>query len=195
MKRDLVRTEPLTSSFLSYEKDTETILKKLFINSRPYSEHLKRLLIINTSDCLDDLNNSEYADIVKNTSIADLINDGYIKLGPKLEMGEHEEVKAYIIISYDNFTPNANNPKFRDCTINFDIICNTDCWNIGNYRSRPIKIVGYIDGLLDETRLSGIGKLNFLTCNELVLSHEWAGYSLSYRAIHGSDDQIPPKEE
>ena len=42
------------SSFLSCEKDTESIIRKLFIDSRPYSDYLKRLLIINTSDCIDD---------------------------------------------------------------------------------------------------------------------------------------------
>ena len=43
MKRDLLMTRPLKSSFLSCEKDIETILKKLFINSQPHSEILKRL--------------------------------------------------------------------------------------------------------------------------------------------------------
>ena len=35
----------------------ETILRKLFIESRPYSDDLKRLLVINTKDCLDDRTN------------------------------------------------------------------------------------------------------------------------------------------
>ena len=35
------------SSFLSCEKDAETIVKKLFVESRPYSDELKRLLLIN----------------------------------------------------------------------------------------------------------------------------------------------------
>ena len=32
------------SSFLSCEKDTEAIIKKLFVDSKPYSDLLKRLL-------------------------------------------------------------------------------------------------------------------------------------------------------
>ena len=39
------------SSFLSCEKDTESIVNKLFVESRPYSDELKRLLVINTKDC------------------------------------------------------------------------------------------------------------------------------------------------
>ena len=38
--------KPFQSSFLSCEKDTEIILRKLFIESRPYSDDLKRLLVI-----------------------------------------------------------------------------------------------------------------------------------------------------
>jgi hypothetical protein len=60
MKRDLVLTKPITSSFLSCEKDTETILKKLFIESRPYSDTLKRLLLIPNKDALDNTTNEQY---------------------------------------------------------------------------------------------------------------------------------------
>lgn len=194
MKRDLRRTTPLTSSFLSCEKDTETILKKLFVESRPYSDELKRLLVINTKDCLDDTTNPTYIEKIQSMSVAKLREEGYIKLEPKIKFPEHEEIKAYMIVSFDNFTPNKNNPQFRDCTVSFDIICHTDFWDIGNYRLRPVKIVGYIDGILNESRLSGIGTLNFLGCNQLILDENLSGYSLSYRAIHGSDDQIPGAE-
>lgn len=194
MKRDLRRTTPLTSSFLSCEKDTETILKKLFVESRPYSDELKRLLVINTKDCLDDTTNPTYIEKIQSMSVAKLREEGYIKLEPKIKFPEHEEIKAYMIVSFDNFTPNKNNPQFRDCTVSFDIICHTDFWDIGNYRLRPVKIVGYIDGILNESRLSGIGTLNFLGCNQLILDENLSGYGLSYRAIHGSDDQIPGVE-
>lgn len=194
MKRDLRRTTPLTSSFLSCEKDTETILKKLFVESRPYSDELKRLLVINTKDCLDDTTNPTYIEKIQSMSVAKLREEGYIKLEPKIKFPEHEEIKAYMIVSFDNFTPNKNNPQFRDCTVSFDIICHTDFWDIGNYRLRPVKIAGYIDGILNESRLSGIGTLNFLGCNQLILDENLSGYSLSYRAIHGSDDQIPGVE-
>lgn len=194
MKRDLRRTTPLTSSFLSCEKDTETILKKLFVESRPYSDELKRLLVINTKDCLDDTTNPTYIEKIQSMSVAKLREEGYIKLEPKIKFPEHEEIKAYMIVSFDNFTLNKNNPQFRDCTVSFDIICHTDFWDIGNYRLRPVKIVGYIDGILNESRLSGIGTLNFLGCNQLILDENLSGYSLSYRAIHGSDDQIPGVE-
>lgn len=194
MKRNLAIAN-LNSSFFSCEKDTETILKKLFIQSKPYSDELKRLLAINTKDCLDNLTNEKYLKRLEELTLAELKEQGYIKITPKIEMPEHEEVKSYIILSFDNFTENKKNPEFRDCTINFDILCHTDYWDIGNYRLRPIKICGYIDGILNRTKLSGIGTLNFIGCNELILNENLSGYTLSYRAIHGSDDTLPAKED
>lgn len=195
MKRDLVSTKKIISSFLSCEKDFEEILRKLFIENRPHSDELKRLLIINTKDCLDDKTNTAYLEKLKAMSIARLRKDGYIKLEPKISIPEHEEVKSYILISFDNFFPNATNPQFRDCTVTFDILCHTDYWDIGNYRLRPLKIAGYIDGILNNARLSGIGTFQFAGCNELVLDQTFSGYTLMYKAIHGSDDIIPNKED
>ena len=195
MKRDTRSTKPIQSSFLSFEKDIETILKKLFINSYPYSDYLKKLLVINTKDCLDNEDSEIIKEKVAEMSLAKLRKDGYIKIEPKIKMLEHEEIKAYIIISMDNFVPNSSNPYYRDCTIIFDILCHTDYWDIGNYRLRPLKIAGYIDCILNETKLSGIGTLNFLGCSQLVLDENLSGYTLMYRAVHGNDDNLQAIEE
>ena len=177
------------SSFLSCEKDTETIIKKLFIDSRPYSDMLKRLLVINTSDCLNDLTNQVYIDKIKKMSVQKLHQEGYIRFSPKIPFGENEEVKSYIRISFDHFTPRGNE-HYRDCIVEIDILCHPDYWDLGNYRQRPLKIAGYIDGILNNNKLSGIGTLNFAGCNEIVLNQELTGYCLMYTAIHGNDDII-----
>ena len=195
MKRDLVMIPNIESSFLSCEKDIESILKKLFIQSQPHSDALKRLLVINTIDCLDNLDSQVYINKLKEMNLSKLIKDGYIALDPMIRFGEHEDIKSYILITIDNFTTNATNPQFRDCTVNFDILCHTDYWNIGNYRQRPLKIAGYIDGILNNCKLSGIGTFQFMSCNLLILDENISGYSLSYRAVHGSDDIIPIEEE
>ena len=179
------------SSFLSCEKDTETIIKKLFVDSRPYSDELKRLLLINTKDCLLDKTNPAYLEKIKNTSVADLRKQQYIKTSPKLALGENEEVKSYILITFDNFTPSRDNDYFRNCVIEIDIVCNTDYWDLEGFSVRPLKIAGYIDGILNGTKLSGIGTLDFLSCNEIVLNQNLSGYCLMYSATHGNDDLIP----
>jgi hypothetical protein len=195
MQKNLMRTSSLNSSFLSYEKDIEIILRKLFVENKPYSDELKRLLVINTKDCLDNTENENYLTKLNNMSIAKLRKDGYIKLEPKIRLSEHEEVKSYIIITIDNFSTNGQNPQFRDCTVTFDVLCHTDYWDIGNYRIRPLKICGYIDGILDNTKLTGIGTFQFAGCQQMVLDENLSGYSLMYKAIHGSDDKIESEEE
>ena len=195
MRRDTrITSSQFSSSFLSCEKDIEEILRKLFISSKPYSDNLKKLLVINTKDCLDNENSSTIQQKIDEMSLAKLRQDGYIKLEPKIKFGEHEEVKSYIIVSCDNFIPNMSNPHFRDCTVTFDIICHTDYWDLGNYRVRPLKIAGIIDGILDKAKLSGIGTFNFMGCNQLILNDTFSGYTLMYSAVHGNDDKIAAEE-
>lgn len=192
MKKDLaLRPVDFTSSFLSCEKDLQTILRKLFVESKPYSDDLKKLLVINMKDCLDNKDSKIYQDAIKDMSLSKLREDGYIRLQPKIKMFEHEEVKSYLVFSMDNFKTNMSNPQFRDCAVYIDVLCHSDYWDLGNFRLRPLKICGYIDGILNNARLSGIGTFQFLGCNELVLDETLSGYTLSYAAIHGTDDVLP----
>ena len=186
-------TTNIKSTFLSCEKDAETIVRKLFVDSRPYSDELKRLLLINTKDCLDDRTNPVYNEKISNTSLGDMIDEGYIRMKPLIKLGENEEVRSYICLSFDNFTPNANNTYYRDHIIEIDIICHIEKWDLGNFRLRPLKIAGYIDGILDQAKLAGIGTLDFIACNEIVLSEDLAGYCLMYRTVNADDDRIESK--
>ena len=195
MRKDLaLRPVDFTSSFLSCEKDLETILRKLFVESQPYSDQLKKLLVINTKDCLDKTS-PIYKNAIKDMSLAKLREEGYIKFEPKIPMSQHEQVKSYLIFSFDNFKTNASNPQFRDCNVYIDVLCHTDYWDLGDFRTRPLKICGYIDGILNNSRLSGIGTFQFIGCNELVLDETLSGYTLSYEAIHGTDDVLPSQHD
>lgn len=90
MRKDLINLNPLQSSFLSCSNDTELILKKLFVESEPYSDVLKRLLIINKPDCLDkDI--PIYQELVDNISLGELISKGYIRLNPKISRPQPQE--------------------------------------------------------------------------------------------------------
>lgn len=202
MRKDLTIVKPLRSSFLSCEKDTETILKTLFVDSKPYSDLLKRLLIVNNPDCLDT-DNSDYQKLIDSKNLGKLINEGYIRLNPKIARGNFENIKSYILITFDNFSSASKNPQFRDCTVNFDIICYMDEWCLDDYQVRPLKICGYIDGILNSLtqknkinykslgnniRMSGFGAYQFLGCNLAVLNEDISMYTLSYRALHFTED-------
>ncbi len=162
------------SSFLSVEKDMEIITNKFFKNDR-----LKKLLYYTTKNALDEKNIGEeetYALFGKN-----------IKIVPKLQIDG--EVLNYIIIGFDNFTPNTENPEFRDNIISFDIICHFDQWQLKGFQLRPYKIAAEIDSMFNNKHLTGIGTLQFLGANQLAINDEFAGISLMYQAIHGEEDK------
>lgn len=171
------------SSFLSMEKDLEIIVNHICSNER-----LKRLLYYTTRDALDKPNlTGEQSDelFTKN-----------IKITPKLYI-DHS-VLNYIIINFDNFTPNTHNPEFRDNVIEFDIICHFDQWQLKDFQLRPYRIAAELDSMLDNTKLTGIGELEFVGAQQIVLTDEYAGICLMYSAIHGEEDKkfIPnPNDE
>lgn len=171
------------STFCSIARDQETIWHKLLVSSKPYSDKLKRLLIINTPNCLDP-SQEQYARKINQYTIKDMMDAQYIKTIPKLSFGEHEEVKSYVLLEFDDFSP-SENPQYRNCVISFSIICHLDYWGMDDYKLRPWEIAGYIDGILNHEHLSGIGTLEFLGASQLVLSEYLGGVLLRYVATHG----------
>ena len=51
--------------------------------------------------------------------------------------------------------------------------------------------MGIIDAMLNKSKLSGIGTLQFMGAQELILNQELSGYTLTYMAIHDGDDKNP----
>ena len=162
------------SSFLSLNKDLDLIIQRLLKNER-----IQKLLYYTTSNPLDKAKLTE-------DQILEVLNRN-IKIVPKLYIDG--SVLNYIIISFDNFVPNATNPEFRDNLISFDIICHFDQWQLEDFNLRPYRIAAELDSMLNGTHLTGIGKLEFMGCNQLLLNEEFAGVSLSYAAIHGEEDK------
>ena len=170
------------SSFLSIEKDMNIIINKMFENDR-----LKKLLYYNTKDCLNKPKLTEEQTL-------SLINK-QIKMVPKLYVDKG--VLNYIIISFDNFTP-SDNPEFRDNIVEFDIICHFDQWQMNDFKLRPYRIAAEIDMLFNNQKMTGIGELQFLGANQVILTDEFAGLCLMYQAVHGEEDKkyMPnPNEE
>ena len=99
------------SSFLAQEKDMELIVNMIMKNNS-----LKKLLHYTSKDCLDrpKLTEDETLELFGKN----------IKIVPKLTIDN--TVLNYMIINFDNFTPNGTNTEFRDNIIEFDIICHFD---------------------------------------------------------------------
>ncbi len=162
------------SSFFSVNKDLSIIVDWMLKN-----KNLKKLLYYTSKDAL------KRPPLTEEESLS-LINKN-IKLVPKIYIDE--SVLTYIIISMDNFIQNKNNPQFRDNIITFDIICHFDQWKLEDFDLRPYRIAAEIDAILSQIRLTGIGRTEFLGCNQIVLSDEFAGLTLMYYVYHGEEDK------
>ena len=171
------------SAFLSVEKDMELITRELLKNER-----FKRLLFYNSKDAMTR------PDLTQEETLG-LINKN-IKIVPKLYVDN--SVLSYVIVNFDNFTPNRTNPEFRDNIIEFDIICHFDQWQMHDFKLRPYRIAAEIDSMFDGKHLTGIGELQFVGCSQVMLTDEYGGLCLMYAAIHGEEDKKPmasPEEQ
>ena len=162
------------SSFLSTEKDMNIIVDHIMKNDR-----LKKMLFYTTRDCLDKPKLTEEETIS--------LFGKQIKIVPKLYVDG--SILNYIIVSFDNFTRNGANPEFRDNIIEFDIICHFDQWHMKDFELRPYKIAAELDSMFNDKKLTGIGKLEFLGANQMILTDEYAGLCVMYQAIHGEEDK------
>ena len=172
------------SSFLSMDKDLGLIIDGCLKNN-----NLKKLLHYTTPTALD-------CPVLTEKQSYELIGKN-IKIVPKLYIDG--SVLAYVIISFDNFTPNATNPEFRDNIVSFDIICHFDQWQLTDMQLRPYRIAAEIDSMFNNRHLTGIGTFQFLGANQIILNDEFAGLTLMYSAIHGEEDKKgqpnPDKQE
>ena len=165
------------SSFLSMEKDLNQITGSMLRN-----KNLKKLLYYTTENALS------MPDLTDDQSVS--LFGRNIRIAPKLFIDQ--EIVNYIIISFDDFSPNAKNPEFRDCTICFDIICHFDQWKLTDFKLRPYRIAAELDSMFNKARFSGIGRLEFLGGLQMLLDDEYGGLTLRYRAINGEDDKKNP---
>lgn len=161
------------SSFLAVEKDINIIVEHIFKNNR-----LKKLLYYTTPDCLSKPNLTE-------EQTQGLFGKN-IKIVPKLTVDK--SVLNYMIITFDNFTQ-SKNPEFRDNVIEFDIVCHFDQWQMKDFQLRPYRIAAELDTMFHDQHLTGIGTLQFLGANQIILTDEFAGLCLMYEAIHGGEDK------
>ena len=165
------------SSFLSMEKDLNQITGSMLRN-----KNLKKLLYYTTENALS------MPDLTDDQSVS--LFGRNIRITPKLFIDQ--EIVNYIIISFDDFSPNAKNPEFRDCTICFDIICHFDQWKLTDFKLRPYRIAAELDSMFNRARFSGIGRLEFIGGLQMLLDDEYGGLTLRYRAINGEDDKKNP---
>lgn len=146
--------------------NTFNIANKLMTNQR-----LCRLLKYQVRDPFDE----KYPDV----DGIELLNK-QIMIIPKI-FDESTEKTSYIVAVFSNFTVNALNPDFKVDTIRFDIACPYDEWVLNEQSLRPYLIMEEIDKMFNQAQLSGIGTLQFVKADSIVLTPQIGGYSMIYR--------------
>lgn len=171
------------SSFLSIEKDASIIVDMILKN-----DVLKKLIYYTTSDCLTK-------EKVNMDNSLQMFGKN-IKFTPKLYIDQ--SVLNYINIRFMSFTENPTNPQFRDNIVEFDIVCHYDQWHMKDFQLRPYRIAAELDSMFNNRHLTGIGTLEFLYCNQIIINDEYGGICLQYKATHGDEDKkgmLNPKDE
>ena len=164
---------PPKSSFLSINKDMRLLVDKILSNDR-----LCKLLYYTSRDALDK---EKLTDDQKLTLFGK-----NLKIIPKLYVDK--SVLNYIFIKFDNFFESSN-PEFRNNTIEFDIVCHFDQWQMQDFNLRPYRIAAELDSMLDNQKLTGIGLLQFIGAKHININDEFAGVCLMYQTYHGEEDK------
>jgi len=68
---------------------------------------------------------------------------------------------SYVIAVFNNFRVNFNNSEFKVSSLRFDIACPYDEWILNENSLRPYLIMQEIDNMFNESKMAGIGTLQF----------------------------------
>ena len=103
-----------------------------------------------------------------------------ILIVPKLFDGSTEKM-SYIVTVFDDFSILASNNEFKVSTVRFDVACPYDEWVLNDTSLRPYLIMQEIDNMFNQSKMQGIGNLNFWRADALTLSPWLGGYSMRYK--------------
>lgn len=178
--RDQKANQALTkwSSFLSVEKTLEEVVGLCMHNQR-----LLRLLYYTDKHCLK-------LPALTQPQTMSMLGE-QIRIVPKITVDP--DTKPYLIISLDNFVPNPGQTTFRQITLSIDILCAYDHWMLEDFKLRPYSIAGELDGMINNSFITGAGLADFVGAKQLVLNEHLGGCSLYYNLETFLDDHEPQK--
>ena len=136
------------------------------------NQRLCRLLKYQVRDPFDE---EKYPDV----DGVELLNK-QIMIVPKI-FDDSTEKNSYIVALFSNFTTNMLNPDFKLSNVRFDIACPYDEWVLNDKSLRPYLIMQEIDNMFNQAQMAGIGTLQFVRADSLVLTPQMGGYSMLYQ--------------
>ena len=159
--------EPSQRRFAVMGTNTFNIANKLMSNQR-----LCRLLKYQVRD---PFNTDKYKDV----DGVELLNK-QIMIVPKI-FDDSTEKTSYVVAMFSGFTTNSLNPDYKISTVRFDVACPYDEWILDERSLRPYLMMQEIDNMFNQAQMAGIGTLQFVRADSLVLTPQIGGYSMLYR--------------
>ena len=159
--------QPSQRRFAVLGTNTFNIANKLMSNQR-----LCRLLKYQVRDPFDT---EKYEDVDGVT----LLNK-QIMIVPKI-FDDSTEKTSYIVAIFSNFVTNTLNPDFKLSTVRFDVACPYDEWVLNDQSLRPYLMMQEIDNMFNQAQMAGIGTLQFVRAESIVLTPQIGGYSMLYQ--------------
>ena len=157
--------KPTQRRFAVMGTNTFNIANKLMSN-----QNLCRLLKYQVRDPFD----KKYPDI----DGIELLNK-QIMIVPKI-FDDSTEKTSYIVALFSGYTVNSLNADYKLCTVRFDIACPYDEWILNGQSLRPYLMMQEIDDMFNQAQMSGIGTLQFVRADSIVLTPQIGGYSMLY---------------
>lgn len=159
--------QPSQRRFAVMGTNAFNIANKLMTN-----QNLCRLLKYQVRDPFDK---EKYPDV----DGIDLLNK-QIMIIPKI-FDDSTEKTSYIVAIFSNFVTNVLNPDFKLSTVRFDIACPYDEWVLNERSLRPYLMMQEIDDMFNGAQMAGIGTLQFVRAESIVLTPQIGGYSMLYQ--------------
>ena len=109
-----------------------------------------------------------------------LLLNKQIMITPKI-WDESTEKTSYIVALFNTFVTNMINKDFKISTIGIDVACPYDEWVLDENSLRPYLIMEEIDKMFNGAQMAGIGTLQFVRAESIVLTPQIGGYSMLYQ--------------
>lgn len=121
-----------------------------------------------------------------------LIKDKYITLVPYIP--KEEEIKSYLIITFDNFTPTPEVDRAMDYILSIDVLCHRDLWMLDGLCPRPYLLLNELKKEFHMAKLDTWGPAKFAGAPALVADDNYMGFSILF-SMSALDTMAPANLE
>ena len=87
------------------------------------------------------------------------------------------EVNTFIAVQITDIVPTIQGLTYNFV---FDILCNTEVWNLDGYNQRPYLIMNELDQLFSNTKMKSLGPATFLGATSLKINEKMLGYTMMF---------------